>query len=201
MNKRHLCASALLACALVLTACGASGDDTASSPSTAGSTSAESAKGNAADIAFLTGMKPHHEQAVEMSEMVLAADPPAEVAAIDQQIKGAQDPEIARMTTMLADLGRKPAGGKDHGSSMASGMAGHGGMMSGTEMAALMDASGTAAARLYLEGMVRRHQGAIQASDAELKGGTHAPARELAQRIEQAQTAEITTMQALPNAL
>lgn len=39
-------------------------------------TAAETAKGNDADIAFLAGMKRHHQQAVEMSDMVLAADRP-----------------------------------------------------------------------------------------------------------------------------
>ena len=83
MNKRHLTASVALASALTLTACGGGGGGTDTAAGNAGSTSstsspsAETAKGNDADLAFLTGMKPHHEQAVEMSEMILAANPPA----------------------------------------------------------------------------------------------------------------------------
>ena len=196
MNKRHLTASALLASALVLTACGNGANDTAGSTGNSGSTSAETAKGNDADIAFLTGMTPHHEQAVEMSEMVLAADPPAEVAAIANQIKDAQAPEIEQMKTMLADLGEEPSEG-EHSGGHSAGMAGHGGMMSADEMAALMDAKGTDAARLYLKGMVRHHQGAIEASDTEIADGQYAPAIELAEKIKTAQAAEITEMQAL----
>ena len=197
MNKRHLTASALLASALVLTACGNGGNDTASSTGNGGgSTSAETAKGNDADIAFLTGMTPHHEQAVEMSEMVLAADPPAEVAAIANQIKDAQAPEIEQMKTMLTDLGEKPAE-EAHSGGHSAGMAGHGGMMSDADMAALMDATGTDAARLYLEGMIEHHQGAIDASDAEIADGQYEPAIELAKTIKTAQAAEITEMQAL----
>lgn len=81
-----------------------------------GSSSAEhgggkdSAKGNAADVTFLTGMRPHHEQAVEMSEIVLAADPSAEVAAVARQIKDAQSPEIEQMVQMLEALGEKTDG-------------------------------------------------------------------------------------------
>ncbi|MDP3713743.1 MAG: DUF305 domain-containing protein [Mycobacteriales bacterium] len=197
MNKRHLTASAILASALVLTACGNGGNDTAGSTgNNGGGTSAETAKGNDADVAFLVGMTPHHEQAVEMSEMVLAADPPAEVAAIANQIKDAQSPEIEQMKTMLEDLGEEPAEG-GHSGGHSAGMAGHGGMMSEDEMAALMDATGTDAARLYLEGMVKHHQGAIEASDTEIADGQYEPAIELAKRIKTAQQAEIAEMQAL----
>ncbi|MCY7364736.1 MAG: DUF305 domain-containing protein [Frankiaceae bacterium] len=203
MNKRHLTASALLASALVLTACGSDAGDTAgstSSGSNGGSTASETATGNDADVAFLTGMTPHHEQAVEMSEMVLAADPPAEVAAIAQQIKDAQDPEIEQMKTMLADLGQD-TGGAAHSGGHSAGMAGHGGMMDDDEMAALMDASGEDAARLYLEGMIRHHEGAIEASDTQIADGQYAPAVDLAKTIKTAQAAEVTEMQALLQSL
>jgi len=204
MNKRHLTASALLASALVLTACGSSDDTATTSSGTsagpgAGAT-AETAEANDADIAFLTGMTPHHEQAVEMSEMVLAADPPDDVAAIARQIKDAQDPEIEQMKTMLADLGQD-TGGSAHSGGHSAGMAGHGGMMDDGDMAALMDATGADAARLYLEGMIRHHEGAIEASETEIADGQYEPARELAKQIEQAQAAEITEMQALLTSL
>jgi uncharacterized protein (DUF305 family) len=200
MNKRHLTASAFLASALVLTACGSSGNDTGSTGNGGSGTSAETAKGNDADVAFLTGMTPHHEQAVEMSELVLAGDPPAEVAAIAKQIKAAQAPEIEQMNTMLEELGETPAEGA-HSGGHSAGMAGHAGMMSDDEMAALMDATGTDAARLYLEGMVEHHQGAIEASTTEIADGQYEPAIELARTIRAAQAAEITEMQVLLDSL
>ncbi len=64
-----------------------------------------------------------------------------------------------------------------------------------------MDASGADAARLYLEGMIRHHQGAIEASDTEIADGQYSPARELATEIKRAQAAEITEMQALLTSL
>ena len=196
MHKRHLTASALLASALVLTACGSSSSNDAAGPTSSSSSTAAVAGGNKADIGFLTGMKPHHEQAVEMSEMVLAADPPAEVAAIAQQIKSAQGPEIEQMTTMLGALGQK-VDGQAHSGGHSAGMAGHGGMMDDQMMADLGGATGTEAARLYLEGMVRHHQGAIEASEVELVDGAYPPALKLADEIKQAQATEITRMQAL----
>lgn len=189
-----------LAGALVLTACG-DGSDTAGtgSPSSehggghsGGSSDDASAKANETDISFLTGMTPHHEQAVEMSDMVLAANPPAPVATIAQKIKGAQSPEIEQMKAMLADLGEPTDGGAHDGHS-----SGHGGMMSDADMAALDAATGEETARLYLEGMIKHHQGAIEASDTEIAGGKYAPAIELAKQIKQAQAVEITEMERL----
>ena len=56
---------------------------------------------NAADVAFVTRMIPHHEQAVEMSDLVLAqpvsaAGSNAEVRALAQQIADAQAPKLSR---------------------------------------------------------------------------------------------------------
>lgn len=206
-TKRRLALPALaLAGALALSACGG-GEDTASTGSSSGehggghSTGAskedsDNAEANAADITFLTGMTPHHEQAVEMSEIVLAGNPPADVAAIARQIKDAQAPEIEQMNAMLKALGEDSTGKHVEGHS-----AGHGGMMSEQEMAALKAATGTEAARLYLEAMIEHHQGAIDASDAELADGKYEPARQLAQEIKAAQQAEITEMQALLRSL
>ena len=201
MNKRHLTACALLASALVLTACSNGGNDTAAGTGTgASSPAAETAQGNDADIDFLNGMKPHHEQAVEMSEIVLAANPPAEVAALAQRVKDAQSPEIEQMNMMLTGLG-EPADSMPHSGGHSAGMAGHGGMMSDGDMSALMGATGNDAARLYLEGMVKHHQGAIEASDAAIADGQYAPTIELAKTIKTAQQAEIAEMQALLESL
>ena len=208
-SMRHLTTAALaLAGALALTACG--GNDTATSDSASGmggmdhgggtassAPSADaSAMGNEADFAFLTGMKPHHEQAVAMSDMVLAADPPAPVAELARQVKAAQAPEIEQIEQMLADLGQSA-----DGSMMGEGMAEHGGMMSGAEMERLMDATGTDAARMYLDGMIEHHKGAIDSADVQIADGKYEPARELARKIAEDQAAEITKMEALLGSL
>ncbi len=203
-TRRRLALPALaLTVGLTLAACGdGGGTDSAGTGSSSGehggghssgdSKSDASAEGNAADVEFLTGMKPHHEQAVEMSDIVLAADPPAEVAAIARQIKDAQSPEIEQMDTMLIALGEDTDGGEHEGHS-----AGHGGMMSEEDLAELRTATGTEAARLYLEAMVAHHEGAIEASDAEIADGKYGPAVALAKEIKAAQQAEVTEMQAL----
>ena len=204
-TRRRLALPALaLAGALALTGC--SGNDgtgtatatatTGSSPSQAGNdhtgSSKGGAEGNAADVSFLTGMRPHHEQAVEMSNIVLGADPPAEVAAVARQIQAAQSPEIVQMERMLGALGEQADGGAHAGHS-----SGHGGMMSDGDLAALEAATGTDAARRYLVAMIAHHQGAVEAAGEEIADGRYGPAVALAKQIKTAQEMELRRMQAL----
>jgi len=205
MTSRYLTATAALAVSLVLAGCGNDADTATSggsgpgmhggghSASSSPSATATAAAHTEADTAFLTGMKPHHEQAVEMSDMVLAASPPAPVAELARQIKAAQVPEIAQIESMLAELGQPTSDG-GHGTAHGGD---HGGMMSEAEMTALRNAKGTEAARLFLTGMIKHHQGAIDAAETELDNGTYEPARSLAQAIAKDQAAEITTMEKL----
>jgi uncharacterized protein (DUF305 family) len=201
-----------LVVALVLSACGgASGTAGSSSgaarggggvgggasgPSGAPSQTSAVAQGNDADLAFLTGMVPHHEQAVEMSDIILAADPPGAVTALATRIRAAQGPEIEQMTGMLSDLGQDAAGdgdghGGDHGTTA------HGGMLSEAELQQLREATGDDAAHLYLEEMIEHHEGAIEAAETQMADGSYAPARELARKIAQDQAVEVAEMKAL----
>ena len=202
ISKGRLPATALaLAGALVLAACG---DGAATAPSSTAhggdhragsdpSTASEAPVGNDADVAFLVAMQPHHEQAVEMSDAVLATDPPAPVAELARQVKAAQAPEIEQMQHMLADLGQD--GDDAHAGGHMSG--GHGGMVDDAQIEALSDATGADAARLYLEGMIEHHEGAIEAAEAQVADGSYEPAVELARRIAEDQAAEIAKMRAL----
>ena len=163
----------------------------------AGSASAHPAVGtpapgphDAADITFAQMMIPHHQQAVQMSEMIMGTpDVPADVTRLAAQIKNAQSPEITQMTGWLTGWGESTTMAMDH--DMGDGM------MSQTEMDALDQATGTEATRLYLTGMTKHHQGAITMAKAELTDGQNADARKLAQHIIDTQQAEITTMQGI----
>ena len=72
-----------------------------------------------------------------------------------------------------------------------------GGTMTRAEMEALGKASGDEAARLFLTGMIKHHQGAITMAEHELANGQNAEARQLAQEIITAQKAEIDKMNQL----
>ena len=217
--KRTMTLTALaLASALTLTACGTGAQDenagaeasaTAASsapaatpaatatatPSTTATGSAEevSAEHNDADVMFAQMMIPHHQQAVEMSEMLLAKDDvPAEVAAFAQKVIDAQGPEIERMNSMLTAWGQDPVDtdgmeGMDHG--------GMSGMMSEEDMTALDQAQGTEAARLYLEQMTAHHKGAVDMAKDEVEDGQNPQAVQLAEQVIADQEAEITEMQ------
>ena len=145
---------------------------------------------NEADVTFAQLMIPHHEQAVEMSETLLAKDGIDErVRDLATQIKDAQQPEIDQLREMLSDWGQEESdmGGMNHG----------GGMMSDNDMMALEDATGDDAARLFLEQMTVHHEGAIEMAEAEVTDGENAEAKELAETIVAAQTDEIATMEEL----
>ena len=188
---------------LLLSACGSSETTgTASAPGASSSPTAAAtatipadAAYNTADVDFVVGMRPHHVQAVEMADLVLAADPSEPVADLARRIKAEQTPEIAQLDAMLATFGAEDAGHGDGHSSM--GMSGMSGMMSDEDMTALGSATGAEASRLFLEGMVRHHEGAVAMAEAELATGKYPQARELATAIKAAQQQEITEMKQL----
>jgi uncharacterized protein (DUF305 family) len=84
-------------------------------------------------------------------------------------------------------------GGMHHGSG--------GGMMTEDEMRQLDQAEGSAAQRLFLEGMIRHHQGAIAMAKTEIDDGKNPEAIDLAKRIATSQQQEIETMTALLNTI
>ena len=65
------------------------------------STSAGKAEHNEQDMAFVQGMIPHHQQAVEMATMATKRATDPKVKDLATRIEGAQDPEIKQMSGML----------------------------------------------------------------------------------------------------
>ena len=188
-HRKSLAIVGVLAASLTLAACvptetGAGGDS--SSSSTEGF--------NDQDVMFAQMMVPHHQQAVEMSDMILAKeDIDTQVTDIAQIIKDEQEPEIQQMEGWLEDWDASAEmGGMDEGMS---------GMMSDEEMGDLDAASGEEASRLFLEQMTEHHNGAIEMAQTELDEGEYPDAVELAQTIIDAQQAEIDEMQGILAAL
>ncbi|MDN5764075.1 MAG: DUF305 domain-containing protein [Microlunatus sp.] len=170
---------------------GSSGNPTTSSSPAASATTAAGPH-NDADVMFAQAMIPHHQQAVAMSDMILAKDGiDAEVTDLATQIKAAQAPEIAQMSGWLAGWGENPSPsmGMDHDMG--------GGMMSQADMDALDQASGKDATRLFLTGMVTHHKGAITMAQEEVANGENPEAIALAKKIIADQQAEIDTMNQL----
>ncbi|WP_394685780.1 DUF305 domain-containing protein [uncultured Microbacterium sp.] len=195
----HTAATAALTLTSLLVLAGCSGGTTSggSMPgmdhgggSSSSAAPAQSANANQADVMFASMMIPHHEQAVEMSDTLLSKDGIDErVTALAQQIKAAQGPEITTMKGWLEDwgAGSTDMGGMDHG----------GGMMSEGDMQALERATGTDAARLFLQQMIEHHRGAINMAEQEVSDGQNTAAVDLANSIVKTQTSEISTMEEL----
>ncbi len=189
MKLRSLSVAAAVAVgALALAACG---DDSTSSANTAPSDAAF----NDADVVFAQGMIPHHEQAIEMADIAL--DPTVgaggQVRELATRIQGAQDPEITLMTGWLTTWGQPLQMDMGDGHDMSS----MEGVMSAEEMDMLGAATGADFDALWLEMMIRHHQGAISMSETVKAAGSNADVLTLADQIIAAQQAEITEMEAL----
>ncbi len=159
-----------------------------SMPGMSGSSSsaAPAANFNDADVMFLQMMYPHHAQAVEMAKLVPTRSQNQQVKDLAAAIEKAQAPEMQQMTTLLAGFG-KPAPSATMSHSMP-------GLMTPQQMTELTGLSGAAFDKMWLQMMVEHHQGAITMANDELKNGTNADAKAMAQAIITTQQAEITTM-------
>lgn len=211
MNRKKLVMTAAAAAVLLgLSACTSDETDTASETTTAVETTAtsgsstteqaeESAQHSEADVMFAQMMIPHHEQAIEMSDIILSKDDvPADVTSLAEEIKAAQGPEIAQLTDWLEQWGEptQPEGmdmdmdmGGDHDMSQMEGM------LSEEDLQLLSDAPGPEAAELFLNQMIAHHEGAVAMAEDQVENGTYPPAVDLAQTIIDTQQQEIDTMQ------
>lgn len=189
-----------IAPALALTAgialAGCSGSEpTISDHSSHGDEQTPAPAANDADIMFATMMIAHHQQAVDMSDTVLAkngVDP--RVAELAEEIASAQGPEIEQMRKWLDEWGAEvdDTGASHH----------HGdGMMTEEDLTELAEADGPDASRLFLEQMIVHHEGAVDMAETQVSDGENPDAVALAQSIIDTQTAEIEQMRGLLDAL
>ena len=110
------------------------------------------------ELAFLTHMVAHHQQAIDMAALVPARSDRAEFVTYARNLSGAQQAEIDQMSAWLqaaADRGQAVPHHEMTGDPPMPGM------LSKAEMAALRAASGAEFERLWLEGMIRHHQAAV----------------------------------------
>jgi uncharacterized protein (DUF305 family) len=196
---RTLALPTALAAALVLSACGTADTaaTSAANPSVSAASSAPaSTTKNEADVVFASMMIPHHAQAISMADTALKQATDPKVKALASKIKAAQGPEIERMSGWLTGWGA-PVPAADAGSDMA-GMEGMGdqtgGMMSAEEITTLNKATGATFDRMWLQMMVKHHQGAVAMAKTALAQGSNPEAKKLAKSIIDGQSAEIAEM-------
>lgn len=141
------------------------------------------------DVMFAQMMIPHHQQAVDMGTLAETRASSPEVKALAAQIKAEQAPEIAQMSRWLTDAGLPITSSMDMGHGMD-------GVLSDAQMTALTNASGASFDKLYLEGMIGHHEGAIKMVSM-LKNSDNPSTKLLGENIVASQTAQIAQMKAL----
>jgi uncharacterized protein (DUF305 family) len=122
-----------------------------------------------ADVEFMSGMIPHHAQAVIMAGWAPSHGARQDVAILCERIVVGQRDEIATMQTWLGDRGQAvPEATSTRHKMTMNGMTHEmlmPGMLSDEEMAELDRTRGPEFDRLFLIGMIKHHQGAIDMVD------------------------------------
>lgn len=176
---------------LMLIGCGSTNSSSSNDTS---ATNTNVSEFNDSDVMFAQMMIPHHEQAIEMSDIAL--DPTVgasdEVLSFARDIKAAQDPEIAQMTALLESWGQSTAmdSSMDHSEMMS-------GMLTEEEITTLGTLQGTAFDTAWIQAMIKHHEGAIQMAIDVQNDGINTEVQNLASSIIATQQAEIDAMKAL----
>jgi len=147
-----------------------------------------------ADVMFAQMMIPHHEQAIELSDLALnpATGASEAIKQLATQIKGNQDPEIAFMAAWLEERNESSTAdeGIDHSSMMS-------GMLSLEDLDALRLLIGTEFDQAWIAAMIAHHEGAIEMAQRVQRDGDDDDIAALAADIIAAQAAEIEILQGL----
>jgi len=168
-----------LAAAVLLGACARSA---ATQP-----TSGQTAAFNDADVRFLQEMIPHHQQAIEMAELVEGRTRRPELVKLAATITTSQGAEIHTMQGFLTHWNRpaQAVEGAGHDESQAPGMLGEG------QLDWLQTLEGARFDLGFVTMMRTHHGGAVEMAEAELRSGSSAEVKALARRMIAAQQAEI----------
>lgn len=177
MTKNLLYGMAALAILLAAVAVGCGGDDESSA-----------ADADATDDAFLAAMTEHHDAAVEMAKIAQAEAQHTEVRHLADEIAVAQTDEIGQMAAMHERITGEPIDHADHGSM---GMEEH---EMGMNMAPMELNGAKPFDREFIDAMIPHHQGAIRMSQVVIDQGSDAEVSAMAERIIEAQSAEIEEM-------
>jgi uncharacterized protein (DUF305 family) len=149
-------------------------------------------KGEAYDKEFLANMIVHHESAMNMGEMALAAAKHQEIKDLATNINASQGKEVGDMRKWQTTWGYPATSGHS-----MTGLEEAGHSMEGMEdmNAALVGLSGDTFDKKFLELMIEHHQGAIDMAKPAATNASHQEIKDLAKAIITTQTKEITQMQ------
>jgi uncharacterized protein (DUF305 family) len=147
-----------------------------------------------ADVEFMQGMIAHHAQAIVMAKLAEKNSTNAQLLKLSRKIDQSQVPEIQIMQDWLRRYEQfAPDTSSWHDMRMD-------GMLSDAELKAMSDAKGAAFDRLFLNGMIKHHAGAIKMVEDLFKtpgAGQEVDANVFANDVVTAQSAEIGIMRRL----
>ncbi|MCK2220535.1 DUF305 domain-containing protein [Actinomadura sp. ATCC 31491] len=158
------------------------------------------------EAGFARDMAAHHAQAVEMAFVIRDKQPAKEVSNLAFDIINTQANQRGMFLGWLQQWGlgqatdQKPMAwmsGHGHGGGSAAPVASPGqmpGMASPAELAELKAATGTQAEVLFLQLMIRHHEGGVQMAEGLLDQSTRPEVVSMAQKIVQGQSSEIKLM-------
>ena len=147
------------------------------------------------DVEFAQGMIPHHEQAIEMAELVDSRSNNPKIKSLAADIIAAQDPEIKTLQSFLKS--NNESSSDKHAMHGSDSMDADMGMATEKQMSDMESAQGNAFDEMFLEHMIRHHEGAVEMAQKELKDGENKSLRSLAKSIISAQEKEIRLMKDL----
>ena len=173
---------------------------------------------NAADAGFARDMQLHHAQAIDMAMVLYRETDDAELRSLAYDIATSQAGQRGEMYDWLVQwglpqLGSDPLmawmtdaehgahGGATGDASTDEELRAEMGMATPEELAALADATGQEADCLFLELMIRHHEGAIPMAAAVIDLGSVARVIAVGEGIEAGQTAEIDAMRSVQTRL
>ncbi|MGZ0712955.1 DUF305 domain-containing protein (plasmid) [Coraliomargarita sp. W4R53] len=166
------------------------------------------------EAGFSRDMQVHHSQAIEMAMEIYRKTDDEELRVLSYDIATGQAGQRGEMYDWLVQWGLNQSGGPMM-AWMATSEAGHDhgvpanepltdaeaeavmGMASNAELDALATATGHEADCLFLELMIRHHDGAIPMAEAVIELGTQPRVLEVASSIVAGQTAEIDAMESI----
>jgi uncharacterized protein (DUF305 family) len=186
---RRWAATTALSITVILSGCS---DGSAGSAGSSG----DSPTFNEADVKFAQTMIPHHEQSIEMTDMILGkTGVSSEVTQLAQAISETQRPQMETLSDFLAAWNQPLI--PDHASEAHEDHWAAEGVLTPEEMQEIGAADGSEAQKLFLQGMIQHHEGAVTMVQDEIDNGENPDAVQLAQTIMTGQTSEIETMKDL----
>lgn len=170
------------------------------------------------EAGFSRDMQAHHAQAIEMAMEIYRKTEDEELRVLSYDIATGQAGQRGEMYDWLVQWSLPQLGSEPMMAWMSESDAGHDhgvtdepmtddeayaamGMASASQLDALADATGTPADCLFLDLMIRHHQGAIPMAEAVIELGSEPRVLEVARSIVAGQTAEIDAMESISTRL